>query len=82
MAHIKPVVISTISDLAHYDFYIAIHCEECDRWREIDPQVWLDEGLPDVDYTQTVFKCETCGSKGHKQIRSIAAERQGIGVKH
>jgi len=82
MAHFKPLVISTISDLAHYDLYIAIHCEEYDRWRESDPQVWLNKGLSDVDYVKAVFKCDDCGATGQKQIRSYDAERESLFMPH
>ena len=63
MAHIRPIVIRTISDLAANNMYISIHCEACERWNDIDPEAWIDGGLPDVDYVQAVFKCEDCGAK-------------------
>ena len=53
-----------------------------ERWNDIDPEAWIDEGLPDVDYVQAVFKCEDCGARGHKQIRSHDAERQSLFMPH
>ena len=41
-------------------------------------EAWIDEGLPDVDYIQAVFKCEDCGAKVQKQIRSHDAERESL----
>ena len=82
MAYIKPIVIRTMSDLADNNMYISIHCETCERWNDIDPEAWIDEGLPDVDYVQAVFKCEDCGAKGHKQIRSHDAERESLFMPH
>ena len=78
MAYIKPIVIRTMSDLADNNMYISIHCEACERWNDIDPEAWIDEGLPNVDYVQAVFKCEDCGARGQKQIRSRDAERESL----
>ena len=82
MAYIKPIVIRKMSELAENNMYISIHCESCERWNDIDPEVLIDEGLPDVDYVQAVFKCEDCGARGQKQIRSHDAERQSLFMPH
>ena len=42
----------------------------------------IDEGPPDVDYVQAVFKYEDCGAKGQKQIRSHDAERESLFMPH
>ena len=82
MAYIKPIVIRTMSDLADNNTYISIHCESCERSNDIDPEARIDEGRPDVDYVQAVFKCEDCGAKGQKQIRSHDAERESLFMPH
>ena len=82
MAYIKPIVIRTISDLAANNIYMSIHCEACERWNDIDPVVWIDEGLPDVDYVKAVFKCDDCGATGQKQIRSHDAEKESLFMPH
>ena len=82
MAHIKPIVVRTISDLAGNNMCISIHCEPCERWNDIDPEAWIEDGLPDVDYVQAVLKCEDCGVTGQKQIRSHDAERESLFMPH
>ena len=82
MANIKPVIISTMGDMAEHGYYISIHYESCNRWRDIDPQKWLDQGLPDVEYTQAEFKCEDCGKCGKKQVRSVETDLMGHITKH
>ena len=82
MAHIKPVVINKMSELSENNMYISVYCDFCALWRDIDPEVWLDEGLPDVDYVQAVFKCSECGTKGQKQIRSLDAEKESLFMPH
>lgn len=82
MACIKPIVIRTMGDLADNNMYISIHCEPCERWNDIDPEAWIAEGLPDVDYVQAIFKCEDCGATGQKQIRSHDAERESLFMPH
>ena len=64
MAHIKPIVVRTISDLAGNNMCISIHCKPYERWNDIDPEAWIEDGLPDVDYVQAVLKCEDCGVTG------------------
>ena len=82
MAHIKPIVVRTMSDLADYNMYISIHCEPCDRWNDIDPEAWIEDGLPDVDYVQAVFTCKGYGARGRKQNRSHDAERESLFMPH
>ena len=82
MAHIKPIVIRKISELAENNMYISIYCKQCAVWNDIDPVVWIDEGLPDVDYVKAVFKCDDCGAIGQKQIRSHDAERESLFMPH
>jgi hypothetical protein len=65
----KPIVLSTISDLAETGMTLGLYCLECDRWGEIIPQEWLDAGKPDVDYVQQRFKCKECGGRADKQLR-------------
>ena len=82
MAHIKPIVVRTMSDLASNNMYISIHCEPCERWNDIAPEAWIEDGFPDVDYVQAVFKCEDCRARGQKQIRSHDAERESLFMPH
>lgn len=64
-----PITIRTISDLAESGMTLGLYCLECDRWGEIIPQEWLDEGKPDVNYVQQKFKCSQCGGRADKQLR-------------
>jgi len=82
MAHIKPIVIRKISELAENNMYISIYCEPCERWNDINPEAWIEDGLPDVDYVQAVFTCSDCGATGQKQIRSHDAEKESLFMPH
>ena len=46
--------------------------QPCDRWVEIIPQDWLDAGKPDIDYVDQKFKCEVCGGKADKKVRTVS----------
>jgi hypothetical protein len=50
---------------------LGLNCQPCDRWVEITPQDWLDAGKPDIDYVERKFKCEVCGGKADKQVRTV-----------
>ena len=65
-----PITIRTISDLAESGMTLGLYCLKCDRWGEIIPQEWLDEGKPDVDCVEQKFKCSKCGGRADKQVRS------------
>ena len=65
----KPIVISNISDLADNEMPLGLYCLPCDRWGEIIPQEWLDEGKPNINYVAKNFKCEDCGETASKQVR-------------
>ena len=65
-----PITIRTISDLAETGMTLGLYCLGCDRWREIIPQEWLDEGKPDVNYVEQRFQCRECGERADKQLRS------------
>ena len=61
-----------MSDLAKYKMALGLNCQPCDRWVEIIPQDWLDAGKPDIDYVEQRFKCEVCGGKADKQVRTVS----------
>jgi hypothetical protein len=56
-----PITIRTISDLAGSGMTLGLYCLECDRWGEVIPREWLDEGKPDLNYVEQKFKCSQCG---------------------
>ncbi|MEK9685275.1 MAG: hypothetical protein VW226_12060 [Rhodospirillaceae bacterium] len=68
MTDLEPILVNTMSELAEHEFGIALYCESCDRWEQVDPTDWLDQGLPDISYAEMGFKCGECGAKGHKQV--------------
>ena len=82
MANIKPIVFSKMSELSENNMYISVYCESCEVWRDIDPEMLIEDGLPDVDYVQAVFKCEDCRAIGQNQTRSHVAERQSLFMPH
>ena len=53
------------------DHSFGLNCQPCHRWVEIIPQEWLDAGKPDIDYVEQRFKCEVCGGKADKQVRTV-----------
>ena len=64
-----PIVISNIRDLAENGMSLGLYCLPCNRWDEIIPQKWLDEGKPNINYVAKNFKCEDCGETASKQVR-------------
>jgi len=66
----KPIVISNIRDLADNGMSLGLHCLPCNRWDEIIPQEWLDEGKPNINYVEKNFKCGDCGETASKQVRN------------
>ena len=56
MAHIKPIVINKMSELSENNMYISVYCDSCELWRDIDPEVWLDE------VCQTLITCRLYSS--------------------
>jgi hypothetical protein len=72
----RPMVISTISDLAKYKTTLGLNCQPYDRWVEIIPRDWLDAGKPDIDYVDQKFKCGVCGGKTDKQVRTVSGGTQ------
>jgi hypothetical protein len=52
----RPIVISSMSDLAKYKMTLALNCQPCHRWVEIIPQEWLDAGKPDIDYVERLWQ--------------------------
>ena len=64
----KPIIVNKMSELAEHEFTIALHCETCDHWERVDPDDWLQQGLPDIHYSEIGFKCGECGKKGQKQL--------------
>ena len=70
VTHQKPVIILRMSDLRDNHMTLGLFCLECDRWGEIKPQSWLDEGKPDLNYVEQRFKCGQCGGRATKQVRS------------
>jgi len=67
-AELEPIIVNKMSELAEHEFGIGLYCEACDRWEEVDPNDWLAQGLPDINYSEMGFKCGECGEKGQKQI--------------
>jgi len=67
----RPILISMMSDLVKYKMTLGLNCQPCHRWVEIIPQEWLDAGKPDIDYVDQKFKCEVCGGKADKQVRTV-----------
>ena len=65
----KPVIIRRMSDLKDNHMSLGLCCLECERWGEILPQEWLDNGKPDLDYVAQRFKCSECGVQAIKQVR-------------
>ena len=65
-----PIVISNIRDLANNGMSLGLHCLPCNRWDEIIPQEWLDEGKPNINYVEKNFKCGDCGETASKQVRN------------
>ena len=74
-----PIVIETMSDLAAHDMTLALYCISCDRWYEIIPQHWMDEGNADVVYVEREFKCKDCGKYAEKQVRTKSI---GLAARH
>ena len=68
MVEREPIIVNKMSELAEHEFGIALYCETCDRLEEVDPSDWLQQGLPDISYSEMGFKCGECGEKGQKQI--------------
>ena len=66
----QPIVISNIRDLADNGMSLGLHCLPCNRWDEIIPQEWLDEGKPNINYVEKNFKCGDCGETASKQVRN------------
>jgi len=73
----KPVTIRKISDLRDNHMTLGLFCLECDRWSEVVPQEWLDDGKPDLNYVEQRFKCSECGGRATKQVRP---EYTGLGT--
>ena len=69
VTHQKPVIIRRMSDLKDNHMSLGLFCLECERWGEILPQEWLDNGKPDLDYVAQRFKCSECGIQAIKQVR-------------
>ena len=69
VTHQKPVIIRRMSDLKDNHMSLGLFCLECERWGEILPQEWLDNGKPDLDYVAQRFKCSECGVQAIKQVR-------------
>ena len=67
--HQKPVIIRRMSDLKDNHMSLGLFCLECERWGEILPQEWLDNGKPDLDYVAQRFKCSEYGFQAIKQVR-------------
>ena len=65
-----PIVISNIRDLAENGMSLGLYCLPCNRWNEIIPQKWLDEGKPNLNYVSKNLKCEDCGETASKQVRN------------
>ena len=74
-----PITIKTMSDLAAHDMTLGLYCISCDRWHEIIPKQWLDEGKGDMVYVGRKFKCKDCGDIAEKQVR---AKSIGLAAKH
>ena len=69
VTHQKPVIIRRMSDLKDNHMSLGLFCLECERWGEILPQEWLDNGKPDLDYVAQRFKCSECGVQAMQQVR-------------
>ncbi len=57
VTHQKPVIILRVNDLRDNHMILGLFCLDCDRWREIEPQSWLAESKPDLNYVEQRFKC-------------------------
>ena len=68
MVERNSITVNKMSELAEHELGIALYCETCDRLEEVDPNDWLQQGLPDIRYSKMGFKCGECGEKGQKQI--------------
>ena len=55
-------------DLAGNNMYISIHCEPCERWNDIDPEPWIEDGVPDVDYVQAVLNLKNVELQGKSRF--------------
>ena len=77
VTHQKPVIIRKISDLRDNHMTLGLFCLECDRWGEVVPQEWLDDGKPDLNYVEQRFKCSECGGRATKQVRSQSIDLSG-----
>ena len=73
----KPVIIRRMSDLRNNNMTLGSACLECDRWGEVVPQKWLDDGKPDLNYVEQRFKCSECGGRATKQVRSQPIDLSG-----
>ena len=69
ITHQKPVIIRRMSDPRDKNMSLGLFCLACDRWGEVVPQEWLDDGKPDLNYVEQRFKCSECGGRATKQVR-------------
>ena len=68
VTHQKPVIIRRLSDLRDNHMTLGLFCLECDRWGEVIPQEWLDDGKPDLNYVRQRFRCRECGGPADKKM--------------
>ena len=69
VTHQKPVIILKMSDLRDHNMSLGLFCLACDRWGEVIPEQWLDEGKPDLNQVGQRFKCIQCGRTAIKKVR-------------
>ena len=68
VTHQKPVIIRRMGDLRDNHVTLGLFCLECDRWGDVIPQEWLDDGKPDLNYVRQRFRCRECGGPAGKQM--------------
>ena len=69
VTHQKLGIIRRMSDLKDNHMSLGLFCLECERWGEILPQEWLDNGKPDLDYLAQSFKRSERGVQAMQQVR-------------
>jgi len=60
--------LGTLAGVLEHGHRLAVYCQHCDRWAELDLTVMVAAGLCDRRLPIRV-RCQVCGAPGRPQVR-------------